>query len=122
VETEHKRISLDGVLYREGEYFVAHCLQLDIVGTSKESEEDAVNEMMDLCEEQIIDAFATNNLDHLLKAAPREVWEKFWDNESPKRRSVTRTISLQKPSSDHKNRELRFRFSELLVSSDALTD
>jgi hypothetical protein len=68
---------LDILIYREEPCWVAHCLQLDIVGTSLTSEEEAIDEAIDLCKEQIVEALINRNIEHLFKVAPGDILEKF---------------------------------------------
>jgi len=66
------------VLIKEDEdLYVAHCLELDIVSTSKDLEE-AKNNIIDLIKTQVDYAFSNNNLDYLYHPAPSEVWQEFY--------------------------------------------
>lgn len=71
----YKQLIFNGVLYREDNYIVAHCLQLDIVGTSPNSEIEAIDKLLELIEVSVIHALETNDLVHLFKAAPRQYWD-----------------------------------------------
>jgi hypothetical protein len=70
-------MTLDIFIYRENELWVAHCIQLDIVGTDKENPSKALEEAIDLCESQIDYATDTGNVEHLFKAAPIEIVKAF---------------------------------------------
>lgn len=62
---------------KEGDIFVAHCMELDIVATA--ATEDEVNkEIIELVVAQLSYAFANDNLDHLYRPAPSEVWKEFY--------------------------------------------
>jgi len=61
-------------------FFIAHCLELDIVATA-ESVECVKADIMSLIKAQIEYAFLNDNLDHLFRPAPSEVWEEFYECE-----------------------------------------
>ncbi|MCB2188080.1 MAG: hypothetical protein KQJ78_16805 [Deltaproteobacteria bacterium] len=67
-----------GVLIKaEGDGFVAHCMELDIVAEAPTLEE--VNEEIEsLIATAVEYAFSNNNLEHLYRPAPPEVWEEFY--------------------------------------------
>ena len=62
---------------KEGDIWVGHCLELDIVATA-ESIDRLRRDMADLIIAQIDYAFRHNNLDHLFRPAPAEVWAEFY--------------------------------------------
>lgn len=55
---------------------VAHCLELDIVGTGK-TKDEAVKELSDLIATQVDYAFNNDNLDNLFHPAPVSAWKGF---------------------------------------------
>ncbi|MFH1139123.1 MAG: hypothetical protein V1816_23830 [Pseudomonadota bacterium] len=57
--------------------FVAHCLELDIVVTGPTPDE-ARDDLLDLILAQVGYAFAHDNLAHLYRPAPQEVWRVFY--------------------------------------------
>ena len=61
---------------KEGDTWVAHCLELDIVTTAR-SLDAAKAEMNDLIAAQVDYAFCNDNLENLYRPAPPEVWKKF---------------------------------------------
>ena len=65
------------LIIKEDEMFVAHCMELDIVATGQ-SIQDAANDLIDLISAQLRYAFSNNNLDHLYRPAPPEVWREFY--------------------------------------------
>jgi hypothetical protein len=65
------------LMVEEGEMYIAHCLELDIV-TTAESLNQAKNDIIDLIAAQLSYAFTNNNLDHLYHPAPPEVWRQFY--------------------------------------------
>lgn len=70
------KIKLNVVIYKEEDYFVAHCLQMDIV-TTGETPEEAQKNMDDLIRVQVSTAFENDNLEHLFRSAPKEIWQRF---------------------------------------------
>lgn len=69
-------LHIDGVVYKEGQEFVAHALQLDLVVTAP-TEEQAVRDLLDVIIAQVTDAFENDNLKYLFRSAPSEAWEKW---------------------------------------------
>lgn len=65
------------LIKKEDEVFVAHCMELDIVATAQ-SIEEATNDLTDLIVAQIEYAFINDNLDHLYRPAPPEIWRQFY--------------------------------------------
>jgi len=59
------------------EKFIAHCLELDIV-TSAPTLDQVQKDIGDLILVQVSFAYENDNLDHLFKPAPKEVWEEFF--------------------------------------------
>jgi hypothetical protein len=57
--------------------FVAHCLELDIVATSKDVE-TVTSDIIDLISAQVDYAFSNDNLDYLYRPAPSEAWQEFY--------------------------------------------
>ena len=78
------KLDLRGVVYREGNAWLAHCLELDIVaeGTSAEA---AMNDVLDLCAFQIDTATANNDLESIFRPAPAKYWNLFYSAKSKKR-------------------------------------
>ncbi len=71
------RFELRGVIYREDEAWIAHCLELDIVAEGQ-SPEEALKNCIDLCSLQIEVAKAKNDLDSIFRPAPPEFWTLFF--------------------------------------------
>ena len=70
-------ITVNVLVKKEDDIFVAHCLELDIVTTAASSEQ-VEKDMVSLINAQVSCAFANNNLDNLFHPAPQEVWNKFF--------------------------------------------
>lgn len=69
-------IHLDILCYKEEDYFVAHCLQMDLVTTAN-TVDDAFVEMKELIMTQIEFAAENNNMENIFKPAPREIWRRL---------------------------------------------
>jgi hypothetical protein len=69
--------SVNILIKKDADLYIAHCLELDVVATGKNVSE-AEEEIISLVWTQIDYAFSNNNLDHLYHPAPPEVWEEFF--------------------------------------------
>jgi len=89
------RLHLDVLVEKDGNHFIAHCLDLDIVAQGK-TEPEARNNLIELIRDQI--EFAVeNDLEQLLvHPAPPEYWKKFYNIKSVKLRKV---LARNPPSS-----------------------
>lgn len=67
------QMTLNVLLYKDGDLFVAHSLEFDIV-TSAVSEYQARIDILDLVKAHITYALENDNLEHLYKPAPPEFW------------------------------------------------
>lgn len=67
------RIPLRGLVYREGSYWIAHCLELDIVGQG-EGPDEAIRQMVELVVAQVEDALSRNDIDSIFTPAPANLW------------------------------------------------
>ena len=65
------------LLKEEENVFVAHCMELDIVTTGSSADE-VTQDMIDLIIVQLRYAFTHDNLDHLYRPAPPDVWQEFY--------------------------------------------
>jgi hypothetical protein len=70
-------IILNIIVREEGNVWIGHCLELDIVATAN-SLAQLKCDLSDLIIAQIDYAFSNDNLDNLFQPAPREVWEEFY--------------------------------------------
>lgn len=74
-------VALNVMIEKEGNLFVAECIELGIIGTTKNIQ-GAVNDMKALIKAQIEYALDNDNLYYLYKFAPSEIWESpknIWD-------------------------------------------
>lgn len=63
--------------YREDGSFVAHCLELDLVECA-ENADQAVQNLIDVIGFQIACAIRDDDLEHLFRSAPLEVWKRMF--------------------------------------------
>jgi len=70
------RIPLRAVAYQHGEWWIAHCLELDLVAES-ETPASAFRDLMDLVDTQIAAAIARGDLESVFRPAPPEIWAMF---------------------------------------------
>ena len=70
-------LSVSILIKKEGNTFIAHCLELDIVAVS-ETLPKVQKEIISLVCTQIDYAFSNDNIDNLFHPAPSEVWAEFF--------------------------------------------
>ena len=70
------RINLSAIVYREGKFWIAHCLELDIVAEGA-SPDDAMAALISLCDLQIRVALEESDLESIFRPAPPEIWKLF---------------------------------------------
>ena len=70
-------IRLDVLVKKEEDYYLAHCLQFDIVATD-DSMGAVQKAMIDLCVAHIRFSHENNNMDYLFSPAPTEVWTDYY--------------------------------------------
>lgn len=90
------------LIKKEANSFVAHCLELDIVAVAKTADQ-AQREIVSLVCAQIDYAFANNNLDNLFHPAPREVWSEFYTCKEQMERKYRLEPTFGRDSSEYKN-------------------
>jgi hypothetical protein len=78
------KLDLRGVVYREGDAWIAHCLELDIVAEGPNAEA-AMNDLLDLCAFQIDTAIENNDLESIFRPAPAKYWNLFYSARLRKR-------------------------------------
>ena len=83
------------LITKEADYFLAHCLELDIVATG-DTPDQAQREVISLICAQIDYAFNYNNLENLYHPAPPEIWHQFFScNEQLERKYKLESIFTQ---------------------------
>lgn len=65
------------LITKDAGLYVAHCLELDIVTTHTRLAK-VKSDIIDLIKAQVDYAFSNNNLDHLYKSAPPQIWKEFY--------------------------------------------
>ncbi|HLA26543.1 MAG TPA: hypothetical protein VJZ49_01450, partial [Syntrophales bacterium] len=69
-------IRLDILIKKEEDYYLAHCLQFDIVATA-DTLKEVKKAILDLCRAHIEYSHEYNNLEYLFSPAPKEVWAEY---------------------------------------------
>jgi predicted RNase H-like HicB family nuclease len=64
------------IVYREDSWWIAHCLELDIVSEGQTPDE-AVRDLFKLCNMQIDAAMKAGDLDSIYRPAPPSVWSMY---------------------------------------------
>ena len=70
-------LSLRLVIYQEGGFWIAHCLELDIVAEGQ-SRKEAMTNLKSLCGLQIETAIEENEVESVFRPAPSEFWKLFF--------------------------------------------
>lgn len=72
----HPSIRLNVLIYKDGDEWIAHCLQMDLVASSK-SEKKVEDDIIDLIKAQVIYAIENDNMGYIFKQAPADEWAKL---------------------------------------------
>ncbi len=93
------QMSFSAVIKKEGDDWVAHCLELDIV-TTADSPDRVQSDLLDLIMAQLDYALANDNLDHFYKPAPESAWREFFacDKKVIVSRDFVSQFKTQKPT------------------------
>ena len=70
------RFDLRAVVYRHGEWWIAHCLELDLVAEGR-APQSAVNDLMEISSTQIDTALKAGDLGSAFRPAPPAIWAMF---------------------------------------------
>ncbi|MGA2034923.1 MAG: hypothetical protein ABSG68_21960 [Thermoguttaceae bacterium] len=70
------RVELRAVAYQHGRWWIAHCLELDLVAEGK-TPIAAIEDVMDLSCTQIAEAVESGDIQSVFRAAPPEIWVMF---------------------------------------------
>lgn len=106
MDSEIPNIELRGVVYREGQWWIAHCLEMDVV-VEGDSPFDAVSSAVELCGIKIEEAIKDGNLRSIYRPAPPEIWE-LYDRAKRFRKPPGSTITLPNHVSRFDARSLQF--------------
>jgi predicted RNase H-like HicB family nuclease len=77
-EKKETGIVLRAVIYREGKWWIAHCLELDLVAEG-DSAREAMDNLIDIANTQIEVALQDGNLESILTPAPAKMWTLYFD-------------------------------------------
>jgi len=70
------RVPLRGVAYQQGKWWIAHCLELDLVAEGRDPIR-ALQDLMDLSATQVEAAIERGDLESVFRPAPPEIWAMF---------------------------------------------
>src|SRR5947209_16980874 len=70
------RIGLRAIIYQEDGFWLAHCLEMDIVAEGA-TRQEAMKSLEDLCMLQIRVALEQGDLESIFRAAPPSVWKMY---------------------------------------------
>ena len=87
------QIDLRILVYREDAYWLAHCLELDIVAEG-ESPQSATKDLIDLCSLQIKTALAESDSVSIFRPAPAEFWKLFFTAKKKKPSKISRNSPI----------------------------
>lgn len=79
VPSKKNQLELRGIVYREMDQWIAHCLELDIVAEGKTAAA-AVADAIDLCVFQIDAAIENNDLESIFRPAPAKYWNLYFSH------------------------------------------
>jgi len=99
MNNSHVAMTVNVLIKKEAEMWVAHCLELDIVATAP-TEQEVEADILDLISAQVDYAFSHGNLDHLFHPAPAQVWEEFYRCTDPDEKPVKVESSFRGEGSD----------------------
>jgi hypothetical protein len=78
--------------------WVAHCLELDLVAASP-CEKDVQDDIIAVIMEQVRYCILNDNMDHLFRRAPKEIWDEYFSCEKPAGRLVNARLEEASPES-----------------------
>ena len=67
---------LDILIKKEEDYYLAHCLQFDLVATA-DTLKAVRKDIVSLCEAHIDYSYKNDNMEFLFSPAPKEVWSEY---------------------------------------------
>lgn len=70
------RLDFQVLIYPEGNFWIAHCLETDIASEGK-SQQEALENLLDISNVQIEALLAEGDLNSLFSPAPAEIWRMF---------------------------------------------
>lgn len=73
---EKFRLDLRAVVYREGEWWIAHCLEMDLVAEGK-TPRQALRDLLEISLAHVRYADEQGDLNSVFRPAPPEIWRMF---------------------------------------------
>lgn len=70
------RIDLRGVVYRDNQWWIAHCLEMDVVAEG-ETPPEAIRDLIALCDLKIKDALGEGDTRSIFRPAPAKIWDLY---------------------------------------------
>jgi hypothetical protein len=70
------RFELRAVVYQQREWWIAHCLELDLVAEGRDLQ-SALRDLMDISSTQLQTALEAGDIESAFRPAPPEVWAMF---------------------------------------------
>lgn len=64
------------LIKKQGDLWVAHCLELDLV-TAASTKEEVEKDIFSVISEQVRYCIVNDNMENLFRSAPKEVWDEF---------------------------------------------
>ncbi len=87
------RIDLRGVAYRDNQWWIAHCLEMDVVAEG-DTPQEAIKDLIGLCDLKIADAIKEGDIKSVFRPAPPEIWDLYAKaTKTPLRRALPRRVS-----------------------------
>jgi predicted RNase H-like HicB family nuclease len=74
--TAQVRIALSVLIYREDQWWIAHCLEMDLPAEGS-SPQEALDNLLDIARVQVESAIDEGNLESIFSPAPPELWSQF---------------------------------------------
>ena len=96
VDKDIIELSIHVLGYREGDLYVAHCLEFDIVSDGKTKEEASQN-CIECVQYHIEFCIEKGSLENATNPAPREYWQMFYSKERSPRESKMPPKEIPKP-------------------------
>lgn len=84
------------LIKKEGDLWIAHCLELDLV-TESPSLEEVQQDIVSIIKRQVSYCIKNDNMENLFRNAPKEVWEEFRACKEKKKPYVQEFIARKKP-------------------------
>lgn len=105
MDSEARMIELRGVIYREGPWWIAHCLEMDVAAEG-DTPFEAVSSAAELCGLKIEDAMREGDMRSIYRPAPPELWD-LYDQAKRFRRPPGKTWTLPNRIANFKARTLQ---------------